>query len=473
MTSKLISRREALAGTAAALSFSFFPARVLGRGRAVAPSDKLNIAMIGPGGRGRASLQNLPDENIVALCDVDWRTAPSRAQRFPAIKVAEEYPKARRFNDYRRMLEEIHKDIDAVVVACPDHSHAHASIMAMKMGKHVYCEKPMAHDIFETNAMVAAEKKYKVTTQVGHQGHGSDDVRSIVEWVRNGAIGAVKDVYLFEGAGGNRAPRAYTFEETLKEEQPVPADLDWDLWLGPAPFRRYNSAYLPGSWRRWVDFGTGVMGDFNSHYLDPVAWALDLGLPETIEAKPDEGYDPSANRQTYPNYFVARLGFAAKGERPAVNVTWFANSPERPPRPEGWKADEKLPDETGGGMIVGTQGSILYGKVFSSFGDKPTPGIVRLFPDELDKSYKRPDKTIPRVRSHWAEWVECCKAGKPAGAHFGYSQVLAKTGVLANIAIRNKGKIMRIDTRKEKFINDYEANKLFRRSYRDGWPLPA
>jgi predicted dehydrogenase len=486
---KQITRREMIAGTTAVGSFSFFPARVFGRGGATPPSDKLNIAMIGTGGRGAVSLQNLKDENIVALCDVDWRTE-SRSQ-FPAGKVAAQYPSAKRFDDYRKMLEEMDKNIDAVVVATPDHSHAHASIAAMKIKKHVYCEKPMAHDMHEVRAMMAAAEKYKVITQTGNQGHSNYDVRSIVEWVRAGAIGTVKEVHLFEGAGRRPAAAAapkvgtvdwqgqYSFTKILSDDVPVPSELKWDLWLGPAPSRRYNSAYLPLSWRRWLDFGTGVMGDFVCHYLDPVAWSLDLELPETIEAQTDEGYDPKTNNQTYPNYSQLRCGYPARGKRPAVTVAWYLNSPERPPRPQGWKAEDKLPDETGGGIIVGSQGSILFGKVFHGSTEKSTPGLVRLFPDELDRSFKRPDMTIPRIKGggdlggHWMDWVEAIKAGRPAGSHFGYGGMLSKSAVLGNIAQRTKGKVLRFNAKEEKFTNDDEANKMFQRSYREGWKLPA
>ena len=483
-----ISRRDMIAATAAFANITFLPARVLGRGGSKGPNDKLNIAVIGVGGRGAVDLENLgPDNNIVALCDVDWRT-DLRAQ-FPAAKVAAGFPQAKRFTDYRKMLQEMDKSIDAVVVACPDHSHAMASITAMKMGKHVYCEKPMAHSISEVDAMLAASKKYKVVTQTGHQGHGSDDVRSIVEWVRAGAIGNVKEVHLFEGKGGPRGPRPGAaprvgavnwnlpgdLSKILDADVPVPPDLNWDLWLGPAPQRRYNPAYLPLSWRRWVDFGTGVLGDFNCHYMDPIVWALDLGLPDTIDTETDPSYDPKVNHQTYPMNVLVHFGFPARGKRPPVTVHWYGNCEKRPPMPPGWTANDKLPDDTGGGMIIGTQGSILYGKIFHSLPDKPTPGVVRLFPDELDKSFKRPEKTIPRTRGHWAEWVECSKTGgkQQAGANFGFSSTLTKIALLGNIAIRNTPQTMKLDTRKGLFINNDDANKLFQRRYRDGWQLPG
>jgi len=341
-------------------------------------------------------------------------------------------------------------------------------------------------------AMMEAAKKHKVITQTGNQGHSSYDVRSLVEWVRDGAIGSVRQVHLFEGAGRRPAPAPaapkvgtvawqgqYDFSKILNDDVPVPPEINWDLWLGPSPYRKYNPTYLPLSWRRWLDFGTGVMGDFVCHYLDPVAWSLDLDLPESIEAGTDEGYDPKTNNQTYPNYAQLQCAYPARGDRPPVTVSWYLNSPSRPPRPEGWKADEKLPDESGGGIIVGSKGSILFGKVFHGTNEKSTPGLVRLYPDELDKSYKRPDMTIPRLKGegdlggHWTDWVESIKAGRPAGSPFDYGGILSKSAVLGNIALRNKGKMLRFDAKKEKFTNDDEANKLFQRPYREGWKLPT
>jgi predicted dehydrogenase len=455
----------------AAGAFTILPASALGRG-AAAPSEKLNIALIGTGGRGAINLQNLTEHNIVGLCDVDWRS--ERRDQFPAIKVAEGYPNAKRYDDWRKMLADMDKGIDAVVVACADHSHAIASITAMKMGKPVYCEKPMARTMHEVEAMVSAARKYKVTTQTGHQGHGSDDVRTMVEWIRAGAIGTVKEVHIFEGQGP-RAGVARPARPPMPDPPPeAPPEVNWDVWVGPAAHRKYNPGLLTGRWRSWIDYGTGILGDFNCHYMDPVQWALELGLPETIEAETDDSYDPATNRETFPSNVVVRFGFAAAGKRAPVSLTWYGNSATRPPMPEGWKDGDKLPDPTGGGIIVGTQGSILYGKIFHSFPDKPTPGIVRLFPDDLDKSFKRPEKTIPRVRGHWAEWTDCIKAGnKEAGAHFGFSANLTRIALLGNIAIRNKGKIMRVDAKHGRIVNDEDANRLLAPPYRDGWKLPA
>jgi predicted dehydrogenase len=492
-----ISRREMIAATTGAAGFTFLPARVLGRGGATPPSEKLNIGFIGIGCRGEISVSELSNsqQNVVALCDVDWRPLPGYTHP-RACEVITRFPKAKRYDDWRIMLQEQDKNIDAVVVATPDHVHAIASITAMKMGKHVYCEKPLAHSIHEVRAMMAAEKKYKVTTQLGNQGHSTEDCLSIVEWIRDGAIGDVKDVHLFlrigiMGVEPSTVARSYTkkveyaeIPGLLAEDHPVPSGLNWDLWLGPAPFRPYNPAYLPNNWRRWRDFGTSSLGDYNCHYMDPAFWALDLGLPEKVEANTDAGFDPATNKQTFSDAAEVKWGFPARGKKPPVNVTWHlgANSGSLP-LPMGWKNGDKLPS-AGGGVIYGSKGSIVFGPIYASQprsaatgAYKPvawgTPEKLRLFPDELDKSYKRPAPTLARPFSHWMDWVECAKAGKPAGSHFGYAGLMTQVALMGNIACLNKGKILDFDLKKGSFKNSDQANALFQRAYRQGWTLPG
>ena len=490
-----VTRRELLrtaAGGAAA--FTFLPARVLGRG-GPAPSEKLNIAVIGIGCRGEISVSELHNsgQNLVALCDVDWR--PLENYTHPrACEVIKRFPKAKRYDDWRIMLQEQEKSIDAVVVAAPDHIHAFASLTAMKMRKHVYCEKPLAHSIYEVRALMAAEKKYRVATQVGNQGHSSEDCLRIVEWIRDGVIGEVREVHLFlrTGVRGVERPtavRSYTrmmsyadIPRIIAEDHEVPKDLNWDLWLGPAPFRGFNPVYLPNNWRRWRDFGTGTLGDYNCHYMDPVFWALDLGMPEKIEANPEAGFDPATNKQTFPSAAEIRWDFPARGGKPPVSVTWHygGNSGTIPP-PLGWKADDKLPSG-GGGAIYGSKGTLVFGPIYASHPRsvqegkyKPvewgTPGKVQLYPAELDASYKRPDPTLPRPFSHWMDWIEAAKAGKQPGSHFGYGGMLSQMALLGNIASLQKGTILYYDGKKGEFKKNAEANQLFQRAYRDGWNL--
>ena len=284
-----ISRREVVSGTTAG-AFTFVSSRVLGRAGAIPPSDKANIAFIGIGNYGARALEELKSQNIVAVCDVDWRSLPNLHNT--ASEVVKRYPSAKRFDDWRTMLEDMAKSIDAVVVSTADHTHAVAAISAMKMGKHVFCEKPLAHSVDETRAMMAAERKYKVTTQTGIQGHASEDCRMMVEWIRAGAIGTVKEVHLFQSPSPQRMnanQKPYAEIQHIHDEIPVPPEVKWDLWLGPAPYRQFNPMYLPLRWRNWIDFGTGILGDHGPHFLDPVCWALDLGFPERIEAENGPG----------------------------------------------------------------------------------------------------------------------------------------------------------------------------------------
>jgi predicted dehydrogenase len=477
-----ISRRKFLAATAGGGSALLLPSEILGRNGAAPPSEKMNIAFLGiGGGYGARGMEELVSQNIVALCDVDWRTREQQHSQFaPAIEVAQRYPKARRFDDWRKMLEEMDKNIDAILICTPDHAHAVAAITAMKMGKHVFCEKPLANSVDDVRAMMAAERKYKVATQTGVQGHASEDLRSIVEWVRDGAIGDVKEVHLFEGAHpprpagsapGRPAGSHSTYDSIahINDEIPVPPEVKWDLWLGPAKYRPYNPMYLPIRWRGWVDFGTGILGDHGPHFIDPVFWALDLGFPETIEAETDTEYDPEKNTQTYPRMSIVKFTFPARGKMPAVAVTWHAN--HMPPLPSYVKADDKFP--SGGGMLVGSRGTILYGPMYKSNPGAPLPGQVRLLPEELDKSYKRPDKTIFRPSSHWLEWVDCAKAGKQPSADFAYGGVVTQIALLGDLAIRNKGKLLRYDADAGRFTNCEAANQAFSHVSRPGWGLPG
>jgi predicted dehydrogenase len=303
-----ISRRGMIAATTGTLMV--LPSGVIGRAGATSPSDKMNVAFIGIGGYGARGLQELAGQNIVALCDVDCRPASETVlKQTVASEIVKKYPAARRFDDWRIMLQEMDKSIDSVLVCTADHTHAIAAITAMKMGKHVFCDKPLAHSINEVRAMMAAGRKYKVSTQTGIQGHASEDCRRMVEWIRDGAIGTVQEVHLFEGArpqGG--APPVWPGESAIPYEAiahvhdtvPVPPEVKWDLWLGPAAARPYNPMYIPQRWRNWIDFGTGVLGDHGPHFIDPAYWALDLGFPETIEAETDPEFDPQKNNQMFP-----------------------------------------------------------------------------------------------------------------------------------------------------------------------------
>lgn len=484
---KKISRRDMLAMSVAASSFTLLPSRALGRSGCVVPSDKLNIAFIGIGITGWTNIRQLASQNVVGFSDVDWRTTAELGSRADDMASAtiQRYPKVKRYDDWRIMLHEMDKDIDAVVVSTSDHTHAVAALTAMKMGKHVYCEKPLAHTIHEVRAMMkSAAQRPRQATQTGFQGHASEDVRSIVEWVRDGAIGEVQEVHVYQQGWGRRPgsvpkahaggiPNAHPFPSIydqiahVGDVVPVPSEVKWDLWLGPAPYRNYNQMYIPLRWRNWLDFGTGILGDHGPHFFDPVVWALDLGYPESIEAETDDEYDPQTNTETFPRTAIVRYRFPAKGGRGAIPLTWFGDV--TPPLPPGWDPNRPLPD--GGGIILGSKGSIVYGPVYSS-----EPGAMKqvwLVPNELDKSYKRPAWTLPRPSSHWMEWAEAAKAGTQPSGNWTYGGLVTQICLLGNVAIRLKGKKLLFDASTGKFTNSSTANTLFERPRRAGWALPT
>jgi predicted dehydrogenase len=431
-----MSRRDFMGAAAAAAAFTIVPASVLGGSGNIAPSDKLNIACIGIGGMGANDVRAVETENIVALCDVDWKHAAATFKR---------YPSAKKYRDFRKMLETEDKNIDAVTVSTPDNIHAIAAMMAIKMNKHVYCQKPLAHDIYEVRQLVEAARKHKVMTQMGIQIHAEQPVKLVVEIIKSGIIGAVRKVDIWSGKnwGGGLRPQ---------ETEPVPESLDWDLWLGPAPYRPYNSAYLPTEWRRWWDFGTGTLGDMGCHIIDPVFWALDLVYPESIEAQPAE-----FNNETYPEATRVRWEFPARGELPPVTVTWY-DGVNRPFLPKELESGRKLPNE--GGIYYGEKGTILA----------PHMGGPRLIPESKMKGFEAPEPFLSRGIDHYQEWIRACKGGPKPSANFEYSGPLTETILLGNVAARI-GKRLFWDGSNFKFTNVSDAEKYLKRQYREGWTL--
>jgi len=300
-----ISRRKFIGKVAATTAFTIVPRHVLGGTGYTAASNKLNIACIGVGGIGWVDIKNINTENIVALCDVDNKHA---------AKTFSEYPKARKYRDFRKMLEKEEKNIDAVVVSTPDHTHAVAAMIAMKLGKHLYCQKPLAHDIFEVRELTNAARRHKVVTQMGIQYHASTGTRMLVEMIKSGVIGKVREVHVW-------CSKTYPFgkgSDRPKERPQVPETLDWDLWLGPAPQRPYHPCYAPKNWRIWRDFGTGIVGDMACHLIDPAFWALDLGNSFTVEARTSPFSD-----EIYPLSSIIRYEFPVRDGLPPVTVTWY------------------------------------------------------------------------------------------------------------------------------------------------------
>lgn len=469
MTNKLISRREAISGVLAAGCARLPLARAFSQTKS--SSDRLRVAFIGIGNYGAVNLAELANQNIVAVCDVDWRDRSQVAGRGAlASEVVAKYPSARKFDDWRVMLEKMEAGIDAVVVCTADHTHAVAALTAMEMGKHVYCEKPLAHCIHDVRAMVdSAQKRPRQATQTGISGHASEDVRSIVEWVRDGAIGSVERVEVFQSRGQNLQRYQSLYDEMVHvdDDAPVPPEVKWDLWLGPAHERRFNPMYLPLRWRNWIEFGTGILGDHGPHFLDPVVWALDLDYPESIEAETDPEYTPNIAKQMFPAMSKVNYRFASRGNRLAVALTWYGY--DTPPVPEGWDKSQPLPN--GGGILHGSKGKIVYGPVYSS---KPAqPKQVWLLPTELNSAYARPNKTLPRPASHWSEWVECAMQNSQPSANWQYGGLLTALCLLGNIAIQFHGTKLNFNAASRSFTDHDAANALFTSTARKGWALPV
>lgn len=441
-----ISRRGFMNRAVTAAAFTIVPRHVLGGKAFAAPSDKLNIACIGIGGRGGANLKGVGEENVVALCDVDMRRAG---------EAFEDYPNAKRYTDFRKMLDEMDNQIDAVVVSTPDHTHAVACMEAMKRGKHLYCEKPLAHSIYEIRELMKAAHKYKVITQLGNQGHSFDHIRMFCEWIWDGAIGNVREVHAFCSSNYNKIRQL----PRLTERHEIPPELDWDLWLGPAKYRQYNPMYLPGRWRGWMTFGCGTIGDWVCHVVDPVFWALDLGTPKTVQAQA-RGYDPKKHADTFPAGTIVNYEFPANSKRGPVKLVWF-DGVEIPPRPEELEEGRKMPGT--GAIVIGDNGKIMYG----SHG----AGGARIIPEVKMKAYKQPAKTLSRVRGHHEDWLNAVKNNSQAGSNFDYGGPLTELALMGIIATKMLGRELQWDGENMRFTNCDEANQFINPPYREGWTL--
>jgi predicted dehydrogenase len=449
-----VNRRQFLGATAGAVSaFTIVPRHVLGGPGKTPPSEKLNIAGIGVGGMGAGDINRFRDQNVIALCDVDWERAGRSFERFP---------NARRYKDFRKMLDK-EKDIDAVVVATPDHTHAVAAMRAIKMGKHVYVEKPLAHEISEVRMLTEAARKAGVATQMGNQGRASQYMRLLREWIEDGAIGTIRKVETW-------TPHAVWPQgiDRPTDTPPVPETLDWDLWLGPAPKRPYHPAYAPSKWRGWWDFGTGALGDMGCHIFDPLFYALQLTHPTSVEATCSlfvpgaMNWDKNLNTDSYPRASIVRYKFPARGDYPELEVDWYDGG-LMPKRPEELEEGRKMGSTWGGALFIGDKGKIIC----NSHG----AGGARIIPDAKMKAYQRPPEKYPRSIGHAAEWVRACKGGEPAGSNFEYAGPLSETILLGNIAIRMLGKRIQWDPKAMKITNIPEANQYLQREYRDGWSL--
>jgi predicted dehydrogenase len=332
-----------------------------------------------------------------------------------------------------------------------------AVIDAIRRGKHVYCEKPLAHSIGEVRALMKAARTHKVVTQLGNQGHSSGSIRSFCEWIWDGAIGNVTEVH----ACCDAFPQVYCQIDKLpqlKEKHEVPSRLDYDLWLGPAQFRPYSPLWVPWNWRGWMPFGTGCIGDWVCHVVDPSFWALDLGLPTKVRADEVKGYDPKLHADVYPRGVKITYQFPAKGKRGPVKLVWFDGS-ERPPRPEVLEEGRGIPGT--GAIVYGDKGVIQHG----SHG----AGGVQIIPEAKMKEYKQPEPTIPRVRGHHWDWLEAIRTDRQAGSNFDYGGPLTEIALLGAIAIRFPGQELEWNAEAMKFTNFADANAYVDPPYRAGW----
>lgn len=396
------------------------------------PSDRLRVAMIGVTHQGASDMSRIAMEGgaeIAILCDVDETNA---------AKARNEYPKADFVTDFRRIMDR--KDIDAVAVATTDHTHAIATLLALQAGKHVFCEKPLTHNVFEARKVAEAAKKHNRVTQMGTQIHAGENYRRVVELVRSGAIGPIHEAHAWVGAkwAGDQKPTA---------GEQIPKGLAYDLWIGPAPVRPYSAAYMPEKWRGWWDFGGGTLADMGCHFYDLIQWSLELKAPSRISA---EG--PPVDPQTCPPWLRVKYEYPATAAHPALTVTWTSTG--RPKEHQEFLEKEKYRN---GVLFIGAKGMLLadYSR-------------HKLFPEDKFAGFQPPPRTIPKSIGHYKEWVEACKHGGPTTCNFSYAGPLTETILLGNVAYR-AGTPIEWDAAKMKIVNAPSAEHFLRREYRGDW----
>jgi predicted dehydrogenase len=428
------------------------PGRAPGAPRRLSPNEKLNIAFVGLTGRGGENIREITtaeDNNVIALCDVDENNLNSAGKKFPAAK---------RYRDYRKLLE-LETSLDAVVISIPDHNHAPASMMAIKLGRHAYCEKPLTRTVQEARALTLAAREAKVATQMGNQGMAFEGNRFINEWLADGAIGPVREVHAWSDRPTSNGKAPLWWPQGIdrpKDTPPVPAHLDWDLWLGPAPSRPYHPAYVPFKWRGWWDFGSGGLGDMGIHNLAPVFSALDLGAPVSVHAS-----STAVPAESVPLANVVHFEFPARGNMPPVKLHWYDGG-IMPPRPEELEDNRELKREDGV-ILVGEKGKML---IEGWGGEKP-----RLIPESRNKEYQRPPKTLPRSVGHHKEWLLACRTGSSTRSNFGFAGPLTEAVLLGMVCVRNGGDKLYWDSANLKVTNDPDANQYLHYQYRSGWQL--
>ncbi|MBI5771942.1 MAG: Gfo/Idh/MocA family oxidoreductase [Verrucomicrobia bacterium] len=459
------TRRQFLKTSAAAVTaFTILPRHVLGGPRFVAPSERVNIAIVGAGGRGTQNLKALlalADAQIVAVADpaetfsLENYYYKGVGGRLPALKIVDDHHgkttpgyKAAGYEDFRVMLEK-EKGLDAVFCGTPDHLHAYVSILAMRAGKHVYCEKPLTHNIWEAREVARVAKETGLATQMGNQGHSQVGIRECVEHIRAGTIGAVKQIYSWVGT--KRWNPALTTKPAAG--QSVPSGMNWDLWIGPREPRAFHAAYHPVSWRDFWAFGTTSMGDFACHDMDAATWAFDLPAPTRIESY---AVGPT-DAEIAPHGCIIHFDFPARGQWPAQRLTWMDGG-LRPAAPEAL-GKFALPNR--GTMFMGEKGVIQC----DGAGAPP-----RIFPESLRASVQKPAATIPRSKGHHRDWLDAIKGGPAASSNFAYGARLTEIGLLGVLALR-LGKPFEWDAAGMKVVGKPDAEPLIRGTYREGWKI--
>ncbi len=485
-----LTRREFVTGASRAAALTVLPRHLLGGPGYVPPSERIHIACIGVGAQGTRVMMDFlkqPDTQIVAVCDVnkessdysEWGTNEIREKerallgagssvwggdwkgctcgREPARRLVEAYYGTKApsgtfkgcaaYNDFRELLDK-DIDVDAVIVGTPDHWHAPISIAAMRKGKHVYCQKPLTHSITEARRMAQVARETRVATQVATGNQASEDTRQLSEWVWAGAIGPVRGVH-------NWSSRPFWPQgiDRPANGEPVPAGLDWDLWLGPAPSRPYNHLYLPFVWRGWYDFGTGCLGDMGCYSFDTLFRVLKLGPPASVEASTTE-----LHNETFPAASLIYFDFPARADMPPVRITWYDGG-LRPPRPPELEEGREMGHEKEGLLLIGEKGTIMCGFL----GENP-----RIIPEAKMQAYQQPPKTLPRSPGHDREWLNACKGGPPAGARFEFAGAVTEALLLGNVALR-AGRKLYWDPTDLRVTNDSAAQRYVDFAYRPGW----
>jgi len=462
---KITRRRFLKVTTATVAAFpTIIPRHVLGGPKFVPPSEKINLAIIGVGGQGRTNLKALlpyADAQVIAIADPaqHWDLTPfyykGEAGRGPIRKMIEDHYasktpnfKVAEFEDFRVMLEK-EKAIDAVLCATPDHVHAYASVFAMRAGKHVFCEKPLTHNLWEARLVARVTRETGVATQMGNIGHSTEGIRQTVEYLHDGAIGAVREVHSWVPATRWNP----TLHGKPAETPPIPAGFNWDLWIGPRPMRPYHSAYAPVTWRDYWTFGCGALGDFGCHDMDSPTWAFDLPAPESVEVRP-AGF---GDAEIAPYGEIGYYQFPAHGQWPAIKLTWYSGGLQ-PPRPDALPEGASLPSR--GVLFVGEKGVIQCGGA---------GGPPNIFPESLRASYKTPAPTLVRSKGHHRDWLDAIKGGPAASASFEYAARLTEITLLGVLSLRMGGKKIYWDAANLKAKGLPAADAVIKESYRPGW----